>query len=82
MAVRSQSKGEAAKADFLRENPTLNGAMFDIWLIDMANFDSVKAFARRANAELERLDVLALNAGIISGAFAKTKDGWESAYVL
>lgn len=38
---------------------------------------SVRAFAARCNAELERLDVACLNAGITGFNWRTTADGWE-----
>ncbi|KAK0481289.1 hypothetical protein IW261DRAFT_1550534 [Armillaria novae-zelandiae] len=36
----------------------------EFWILDLANFDSVVAFADRIDQELERLDILVENAGI------------------
>lgn len=38
---------------------------------------SVRAFAARCNAELARLDVVCLNAGITGFNWRTTADGWE-----
>lgn len=35
----------------------------DCWELNMSKFDSVKAFAERANRELDRLDIFMANAG-------------------
>jgi NAD(P)-dependent dehydrogenase (short-subunit alcohol dehydrogenase family) len=50
-------------------------------LVDLAEFSSVKAFANRALEELQRLDILLLNAAIATTAFSLTKDGYEEMYV-
>ena len=47
----------------------------------MASFASVKNFAYRVDAELERVDVFLANAGIQAASFEKTGDGWESTCV-
>ncbi|KAF2209155.1 hypothetical protein CERZMDRAFT_100672 [Cercospora zeae-maydis SCOH1-5] len=64
LAVRSISKGEAAKADM--EAATQCGKnVIEVWKLDMASFDSVKHFARRLNETLGRLDVFIANAGVV-----------------
>lgn len=42
----------------------------------------MKAFAERAEKELERLDVLVENAGINTPSWRVTEEGWESVLVL
>ncbi|KAK0641835.1 putative short-chain dehydrogenase/reductase family protein [Cercophora newfieldiana] len=61
LAVRSVEKGQKAAADIV--NSTGRKGVVEVWELDLARFDSVKAFAQRALA-LERLDVLVANAGI------------------
>jgi retinol dehydrogenase 12 len=43
----------------------------------LSDFASVKAFATKCEAELDRLDVFLSNAGLMSGPWQTTKDGWE-----
>lgn len=66
MAVRTPSKGEEAKQTLLRTNPA---CLIEIWPLDMESLDSVVAFGKRAQ-ELDRLDVVLLNAGV-------KKQEWE-----
>jgi NAD(P)-dependent dehydrogenase (short-subunit alcohol dehydrogenase family) len=57
----------------------------ELWLCDLAEFASVKAFADRALKDLKRLDILMLNAAVAPGPnspYTATKDGFETAYVL
>ncbi|KAI4168062.1 MAG: hypothetical protein LQ343_006695 [Gyalolechia ehrenbergii] len=60
MAVRTPAKGEEAKRDLLKTNPSCD---IQIWPLDMDDFNSVLAFNRRAQ-ELDRLDIALLNAGV------------------
>lgn len=47
-------------------------------ILDLASFDSVKAFAQQIEEEEDRLDILVENAGILpDSTFKPTKDGWE-----
>lgn len=73
LAVRNLAKGEAAR-ELIQKETGRTGCM-EVWHLDMANFDSVKSFAKRAN-QLERLDVLVANAGIWTTAFEKAEE-WE-----
>ena len=47
------------------------------WFLDMADFETVKQLAERANKDLDGLDILVLNAGAIRPAFVLSKDGYE-----
>lgn len=60
ITVRSQEKGKAAASKLQTEYPK---ATIEVWLLDMCSYDSVQAFARRADRELQRLDIAILNAG-------------------
>jgi retinol dehydrogenase-12 len=48
-------------------------------LLDLASFDSVRAFAQQFKEEEERLDILVENAALLPDTtiFKPTKDGWE-----
>lgn len=68
LAVRSTEKGEAAAASirssFPDKRPEDLDAVLQVWPLDLASYESVTAFAARAAAELERLDVVVNNAGM------------------
>ncbi|KAG9219908.1 hypothetical protein CCMSSC00406_0009511 [Pleurotus cornucopiae] len=49
----------------------------ELWLIDLSDFDSVKAFADRLDEEVDRLDILVNNAAVNLPSYEETKDGWE-----
>ncbi|KAK7957727.1 hypothetical protein PG988_012575 [Apiospora saccharicola] len=61
MGVRSTQRGEDAATQLRSFYP---GATIHVWEVDMANYASVQAFARRCDAELPRIDFALLNAGI------------------
>jgi NAD(P)-dependent dehydrogenase (short-subunit alcohol dehydrogenase family) len=69
LAVRSLSKGEAAKADI--EATTKRHDVIKVMHLDMSSYDSVLQFAS-ACASLPRIDIAILNAGVARGV-------WESA---
>jgi retinol dehydrogenase-12 len=54
MAVRDLQKGEAARQSILESVPRAN---VEVWNVDLADFATVRAFAERANKELDRLDL-------------------------
>ena len=62
LAVRSLARGEAAKADI--ESTTKRPGVAEVWLLDLASYDSIKAFAERASRELKRIDKVIENAGL------------------
>jgi NAD(P)-dependent dehydrogenase (short-subunit alcohol dehydrogenase family) len=69
LACRSTERGEAAKADIERSlaaTSTSASTIVEVWPLDLCSFESVRAFCRRAEAELERLDVLLANAAILT----------------
>ncbi|KAJ6580895.1 short-chain dehydrogenase [Mycena capillaripes] len=75
LACRSQSKGQAA-LDKLKAETGYSKA--ELWLIDLADFESVKQFADKFERDGGRLDILVENAGIATNKYEPTKDGWES----
>ncbi|KAJ3554020.1 hypothetical protein NP233_g12512 [Leucocoprinus birnbaumii] len=75
LACRSQERGEAA-IQRLKQATGCDKA--ELWLIDLADFLSVKAFADRALSELERIDIIVMSAGIRTRKYNTTKDGWET----
>ena len=77
LAVRSTSKGEAAKSSI--EASTGRKGVVEVWSLDLGSYDSVKAFAAKANT-LDRLDAVIENAGIATGIY-KTTEGEESTIV-
>jgi retinol dehydrogenase-12 len=82
LACRSVEKGEAARAEIEAAGGPLTGAgvegVVEVWNVDLASFESVRQFCRRAEAELERIDVLVANAGLLMNRFVEADDGWES----
>ncbi|KAJ5891659.1 uncharacterized protein N7473_007887 [Penicillium subrubescens] len=66
LAVRSAAKGENAAAK-LRKQYTQ--ATIEVWQLDMTSYESVQAFATRAEKHLSRLDLAVLNAGIAGSDF-------------
>ncbi|KAI3331321.1 hypothetical protein F4824DRAFT_292440 [Ustulina deusta] len=62
IAVRDEVKGQAA-AEQLNKGRSPHTATIEVWKLDMLAYDSITSFARRAS-ELERLDIVVLNAGI------------------
>ena len=65
VAVRSLSKGEAAKVEIEKER---TGTVVEVWLVDYASYESVKAFATKVDT-LSRVDAVVLNAGISTEKF-------------
>ncbi|KAI1113851.1 NAD(P)-binding protein [Nemania sp. NC0429] len=62
LGCRSLERGEAASAKLRQQRPE---AKIEVWLLDMASYESVRAFAQRVDAQLDRIDFVLLNAGLI-----------------
>ncbi|KZF24224.1 NAD(P)-binding protein [Xylona heveae TC161] len=67
LAVRSVERGEDARKSI--EETTHRHGVIEVWELDLGNYASVKAFAKRAEG-LKRLDVLLENAGIATYNFS------------
>ncbi|KAJ8120831.1 hypothetical protein O1611_g10263 [Lasiodiplodia mahajangana] len=71
LAVRSQSKGDEAANGLKKEFPR---AEISVMLLDMSSYSSIGAFAEQCKS-LPRIDMVILNAGLVSGEhFATAKD--------
>jgi NAD(P)-dependent dehydrogenase (short-subunit alcohol dehydrogenase family) len=74
LAARSVQKGEAAASSIVAAVP---GATVEPGVLDLADLDSVRAFAVSAPA---RLDLLINNAGVMAAPRRVTKQGFESQF--
>lgn len=70
MAVRSLDKGEQAASRLRQQYPR---ATIDVWQLNMSSYDSIQAFARRVESQLDRIDIVLLNAGVIRMDFHTVK---------
>lgn len=78
LGVRSMDKGEAARDDM--EATTGTSGRVQVWPVDLSSFASVKSFTRQAQAYVKDVGPIhyaLLNAGLASGHFNLTVDGWE-----
>ncbi|KAJ9615339.1 hypothetical protein H2200_001414 [Cladophialophora chaetospira] len=71
LAVRSVQKGKEAAKQLNASFPT---ATIEVWELNMSSYGSIQTFARRAETELSRLDIVILNAGVFKFKFAKVPD--------
>lgn len=62
LAVRDIEKGFEAKKD-IEATTNCKVDCIQVWQIDMANYSSVQNLAARISSELDRIDILLLNAG-------------------
>ncbi|KAJ7465913.1 hypothetical protein FB451DRAFT_1041224 [Mycena latifolia] len=75
LACRSSARGQAA-VDKLKAETGYSKA--ELWLVDLANFDSVKRFGDQFEKDGGRLDILVANAAMETPKYTTTKDGWET----
>lgn len=74
MACRSTDKGEAARLRILEQYPD---AQLTVEALDVSSLDSVRQFAERVSGEVDRLDLLINNAGVMAIPQATSADGYE-----
>ncbi|KAJ3566874.1 hypothetical protein NPX13_g6974 [Xylaria arbuscula] len=60
VAVRSVERGQRAASEMRARYPS---AKIDVWPVDLCSYDSIQAFAAKVDKELERIDIVILNAG-------------------
>ncbi|GAB3505009.1 oxidoreductase [Phytohabitans suffuscus] len=77
MAVRNEDKGRRALADLAGVQP---GASLELRRLDLADLDSVRAFAERLHADGTRVDVLINNAGVMMPPRSLSPQGHESQF--
>jgi retinol dehydrogenase-12 len=75
LAVRNTSRGNAAKESILASTGRPENSI-EVWELDLQSFDSVKAFAKRAES-LQCLDACLENAGFMNNHFELVA-GYES----
>jgi NAD(P)-dependent dehydrogenase (short-subunit alcohol dehydrogenase family) len=68
MAARSPQKGNDAANELKRKFPK---AQIEVWTLDMEDYQSIAAFAKRCET-LDRIDIVLLNAGINNIAYQQT----------
>lgn len=72
-AQQLESKGSSDPENGLKRAAT----QLEVWQLDLASFNSIKAFAKRVDNELDRVDFYMSNAGLGFGARRETSSGWE-----
>lgn len=76
VAVRSAEKGKAAVTEM--RNAIQTQANIEVWPLEMESYDSIQQFVRRCDAELPRIDIVILNAGLFPGrSFTRSATGHE-----
>ena len=75
MACRDAGKAQAAAAEVRRRVPA---AKLELMSLDLANLDSIRAFAKDFTARHSKLDLLVNNASAIMVPKGKTRDGFET----
>jgi NAD(P)-dependent dehydrogenase (short-subunit alcohol dehydrogenase family) len=79
LAVRNVKAGEVAKVDI--ERSTSRTGVVSVWPLDLAFTASVKAFASKAENELDRIDALIQNAGVWLDNWTET-EGMETSMTV
>ncbi|MFB6836647.1 oxidoreductase [Streptomyces sp. NPDC056361] len=80
LAVRDEEKGRAAAAGLAAAGA--EPGLLDVRRLDLADLDSVRAFADRMRAEHPRLDVLVNNAGVLAPPRTLSPQGHELQFAV
>jgi NAD(P)-dependent dehydrogenase (short-subunit alcohol dehydrogenase family) len=80
LAVRNTKAGEEAKADI--ERTTGRKDVAEVWHLDLASYASVVNFATKAKKELDRIDGLVENAGVMLDKWTVAKGGMETSMTV
>ena len=79
LACRDEEKAKDAARDIVTET---GSNQVVVRIVDLASFESVRAFAKLINETEERLDILVNNAGQLGGPYRVTEDGYESIFQM
>ncbi|WP_046214320.1 oxidoreductase [Paenibacillus wulumuqiensis] len=74
LAVRNAGKGEQAAKQIRQRYPQ---SQVEVMPLDLADLDSVKAFADMYRSRYNSLDILINNAGVMIPPYQKTRQGFE-----
>ena len=77
IASRSKNKGDAAKADILKEIPS---ASIQVKVLDLGSLKNITEFSNEVKSEHKTLDFLINNAGLMAMPEGKTEDGFETQF--
>ena len=75
LAVRNLDKGNAAKVKL--EAATGKTGILEVWSLDMSSYTSIQEFVNKAEKNLDRIDVLLENAGMLSTKWQVSVEGTE-----
>jgi len=73
LAVRDEAKGDDAARSIVQS--TSAQGVTQVWPLDLSRRSSVEAFAKRVSTELDRLDVVVENAGMMTKKFGMDPEG-------
>lgn len=74
IAARNVAKAEAVRQDIVKGN---GGVHVEVWELDYESWPSIEAFARQA-AQLDRLDIVVLSAGVKFLEYKRSGTGHEA----
>ncbi|KAJ7069903.1 hypothetical protein C8F01DRAFT_535796 [Mycena amicta] len=75
LACRSESKGKDALEKLRTETGCTTA---ELWIVDLADFESIRSFADKFEQEGGRLDILLANAATLLPTYERTRQGWET----
>ncbi len=79
MVCRSLDKGEAARAEIIRETRNEN---VDLMIVDFSELSQIRKLAAVVKAKYPRLNILVNNAGAYNDNLTLTADGYETTFAV
>jgi NAD(P)-dependent dehydrogenase (short-subunit alcohol dehydrogenase family) len=77
MVARNQERGEAARAEIVKES---GNSSVELLLADLSSLESVRKLSQEFQSKFPRLDVLVNNAGLFNQRRNVTIDGYENTF--
>jgi len=77
ITARTAAKGEAAKATIEAQTSRKGKNIVKFMALDMSTFSSISAFASQLKNQIQEIDIVLLNAGVLNTTFKVGEEGFE-----
>ncbi|KAF9219859.1 NAD(P)-binding protein [Gyrodon lividus] len=75
IGCRNEAKGQDAAKEIEKSTGFNNS---EVWLVDLSSFASITGFVEKVEKECKDLNILVMNAGILTKKYETTDGGWET----
>jgi len=81
-SITSEIEKERAKKTKSKEQSATDDVSLDVMTVELGDFASVRQFAEAFKQKYQRLDILVLNAGLVSKEYKENQDGLEIMFAV